>query len=215
MIKTVKLLALVFLSLALCSCGLYDLLGIDTHDYGAEESIAALETDGDVAGEIEEMICIMVQNTPHLGEFDSPADAAELYRNGVLCAILERNYAKYNGNTELIARARELYPTLQITTVIPAVDFESTVYRYFGGTASVGNRSTDLFTYLDKVDAYVSMGIGVNNGAKIDFSELYETENTYVATFTSSMNETVAGPYRLLLMKREDGTFYMKSLNEE
>lgn len=214
MMRQIKLLALVLVALSLCGCGLYDLLGIDTHDYSAEESISTLETDGEVAAAIEEMICIMVQNTPYLSEFNNPSDAAELYRNGVLCRILESNYAKYNGNIELITEARELYPTLHITTVIPAVDFEGTVYRYFGGTASVGNRSTDLFTYLDKVDAYVSMGIGVDNSAKIEFSEIYETQNTYVATFTNSMNETVAGPYRLLLMKREDGTFYMKSLSE-
>lgn len=204
----------VSLVLSLSSCGLYDLLGIDTHDYGSENSIATVDKNGEIANEIIDMILIMVQNTPHLKEFDNPADAAELYRDGILCSILERNYAKYNANIDLIERTRELYPTYEITTVIPAVDFESTVYRYFGGTASVGNRSTDLFTYLDKVDAYVSVGIGVDNSAEIEFLELYETENTYVCTFTSSMNETVAGPYRLVLMKREDGTFYMRSLEK-
>ncbi len=213
MTRFLKLLVPMFVLLLLSSCGLYDILGIDTHDYSAEESIAVLETDGDIAKEIENMILIMVQNTPHLKEFDNPSDAAELYRDGVLCSILERNYAKYNANTELIGQARELYPTYEITTVIPAVDFESTVYRYFGGTASVGNRSTDLFTYLDKIDAYISLGIGVDNRAEIEFSELYETENTYSCTFKSIMNETVAGPYHLLLMKREDGTFYMRSLS--
>lgn len=212
-----KFLALVLclvLCLSLSSCGLYELLGIDTHDYGSENSIATVDKNGEIADEIADMICIMVQNTPHLGPFDNPSDAAELYRDGILCSILERNYAKYNANIELIKRTRELYPTYEITTVIPAVDFESTVYRYFGGTASVSNRSTDLFTYLDKVDAYVSVGIGVDNSAEIEFSELYETENTYSCTFTSSMNETVAGPYRLVLMKREDGTFYMRSLEK-
>ena len=212
--KILTLVLCVSLAFSLSSCGLYDLLGIDTHDYGSENSIATVDKSGEIANEIIDMILIMVQNTPHLKEFDNPADAAELYRDGILCSILERNYAKYNANIDLIERTRELYPTYEITTVIPAVDFESTVYRYFGGTVSVGNRSTDLFTYLDKVGAYVSVGIGVDNGAVIEFSELYETENTYVCTFTSSMNETVAGPYRLVLMKREDGTFYMRSLEK-
>ena len=210
------------LSIALClavlpllsGCGLYDLLGIDTHDYGSENSIATVSQSGEMAKETADMICIMVQNTPYLEPFDNPADAAEIYRNGILCSILERNYAKYNANIELIERTRELYPTYEITTVIPAVDFESTAYRYFGGTASVGNRSTDLFTYLEKVDAYVSVGIGVDSSAKIEFSEFYETENTYVCVFTSSISETTAGPYRLVLMKRDDGTFYMRSLEE-
>lgn len=199
----------------LSGCGLYDLLGIDTHDYTNEPSIRTLAMDSDVAKELLAMIPMMVQNTPHLKPFDSPDDAAELYRDGILCAILERNYSKYNANAALIAETRALYPTYEITTVIPARDFESTVYRYFGGSTSVENRSTDLFTYFDKVDAYISVGIGVDNSAAIELSELYETENTYVCTFTSTMHDTTAGPYRLLCMKREDGTFYMRSLVTE
>lgn len=214
-----KRLALLTVSLllvcALSGCGLYDLLGIDTHDYTAEPSIATLATDGDVAKELLSMIPMMVQNTPHLVPFDTPTQAAELYRNGILCAILERNYSKYNANTELIAQTRALYPTYEITTVIPARDFESTVYRYFGGSTSVDNRSTDLFSYFDKVDAYISVGIGVDNSAEIAITELYETENTYVCVFTSMMNDITAGPYRLLCMKREDGTIYMRSLTAE
>lgn len=199
----------------LSGCGLYDLLGIDTHDYTAEPSIRTHEADSAVAKELLSMIPMMVQNTPHLMPFDSPDDAAELYRDGILSAILERNYSKYNANTELIAETRALYPTYEITTVIPARDFESTVYRYFGGSTSVENRSTDLFIYLDKVDAYISVGISVDNSAEIAITELYETENTYVCVFTSTMNNITAGPYRLLCMKREDGTLYMRSLTTE
>lgn len=200
--------------LCLSGCGLYDLLGVDTHDYAAEPMLQALPTDGEVAAELLSMIPMMVQNTPHLIPFDSPDDAAEAYRNGILCFLLERNYSKYNANNALIAETRESYPAYEITTVIPAVDFESTVYRYFGGTTSVENRSTDLFLYLGKVDAYVSVGIGVDDGAEIGITELYETENTYVCTFSATMYGTEAGPYRLLCMKREDGTFYMKTLTE-
>lgn len=209
------------LALALCialsfgGCSVYDMLGIDTHAYGEEASIAELAIDGAIAAELQSIIPMMFQNTPYLTPFTTPAEAAELYRDGILCFVLAKNYAKYNANTELIAETRALYPTYEITTVIPALDFESTVYRYFGGTASVDNRSTKLFTYLDKVDAYVSVGIGVDNSAEIIITELYETENTYVCIFKSTMNNITAGPYRLLLMKRKDGTFYMKSLAEE
>lgn len=208
------LLCALCLALPLGGCSVYDMLGIDTHAYGEEPSIAALATDGEIAAELQGMIPMMIQNTPYLTAFDTPAEAADLYRDGILCFVLAKNYSKYNANTELIAETREQYPTYEITTVIPAVDFESTVYRYFGGTESVNNGSTKLFTYLDKVDAYVSVGIGVDSGAEIAITELYETENTYVCTFTSTMNDTTAGPYRLLLMKREDGTFYMRSLTE-
>ncbi len=208
------LLCVLCLALQLGGCAVYDMLGIDTHAYGEEPSVAELATDGEIAAELLGMIPMMIQNTPYLTAFDTPAEAADLYRDGILCFILAKNYSKYNANTELIAETREQYPTYEITTVIPAVDFESTVYRYFGGTVSVGNRSTKLLTYLDLVDAYVSVGIGVDSGAEITITELYETENTYVCTFQSTMNNTTAGPYRLLLMKREDGTFYMRSLSE-
>lgn len=200
--------------LCLGGCGLYDLLGVDTHDYAAEPMLQTLPTDGEVAAELLSMIPMMVQNTPHLTPFDSPDDAAEAYRNGILCFLLARNYSKYNANNALIAETRESYPAYEITTVIPAVDFESTVYRYFGGATSVENRSTDLFLHLGKVDAYISVGIGVDSSATIGITELYETENTYVCTFTTSMYGTEAGPYRLLCMKREDGTFYMKTMTE-
>ncbi len=211
-LKYLAALLLLICLLPLCGCAVYDMLGIDTHAYGEEPRIATLNTDGAVASELQSMIPMMIQNTPYLAPFDTPAEAAELYRDGILCFVLDKNYSKYNANTELIAATRELYPAYEITTVIPVVDFESTVYRYFGGTVSVENRSTKLFTYLDKVDAYVSVGIGVDRGAAITITELYETENTYVCTFTSAMHDSTAGPYRLLLMKREDGTFYMKSL---
>lgn len=213
-----RLLALALCLLCLCGlggCGLYDLLGVDTHDYAAEPCQTVLPLDGEVAKELLSMLPLMVQNTPYLIPFDSPDVAAEAYRDGILCFLLERNYSKYNANTELITETREIYPAYEITTVIPAVDFESTVYRYFGGTTSVENRSTDLFTYLGKVDAYISVGIGVDSSAQFTFFELYETENTYVCTFTASMYDTEAGPYRLLCMKRDDGTFYMKSLQAE
>lgn len=206
---------LLFVCAALSGCGLYELLGIDTHDYESEARIGTLPDDSEVADEICGMLSMLFQNTPYLTPFDSPATAAKLYRDGILCAVLGSNYAKYNANNDLIGETRRLYPTLEITTVIPAVDFESTVYRCFGGTASVSNASTPLFTYLDRVDAYVSAGIGVDNTAAVTITELYETENTYVCRFFAVMNGEISDTYRLLLMKRDDGTFYMRKLTTE
>ena len=210
--RAAALLAALGICASLSACGLYDVLGIDTHDYENEPRIATLETDGEVADEICAMLSMLFQNTPYLSAFDSPAAAAKLYRDGILCAVLAGNYPKYNANNDLIDETRRLYPTLEITTVIPAVDFESTVYRYFGGTASVSNASTPLFTYLDRVDAYISSGIGVDSGAEVTVTELYETVNTYVCSFYATMNGETSDTYRLLLMKREDGTFYMRKL---
>ena len=214
--RTAALLAqLLSICVSLSGCGFYALLGIDTHDYESEARLGTLPDDGEVADEIRGMLSMLFQNTPYLTPFDSPAAAAKLYRDGILCAVLGSNYAKYNANNELIDETRRLYPTLEITTVIPAVDFESTVYRCFGGTASVSNASTPLFTYLDRVDAYVSAGIGVNNTAAVTITELYETENTYVCRFYAVMNGETSDAYRLLLMKRDDGTFYMRKLTAE
>ena len=215
MTRVFKILLCLLLCLSLCSCTLYDILGIDTHDYAAEQKTQTLDENSDVAKELLDIIPMMVQNSPYLYEFDTPSEAAELYRDGILCFILARNFAKYNANVELISETKEQYPTYELTTVIPALDFESTVYRYFGGTSSVSNSSTELFTYLDKVDAYVSVGIGVDNSADIKISELYETENTYVCAFTCTMNGETSPVYRLLIMKRDDGTFYIKSLKTE
>ncbi|MBD8960551.1 MAG: hypothetical protein EGQ82_08835 [Clostridiales bacterium] len=65
------------------------------------------------------------------------------------------------------------------------------------------------------MDAYISSGIGVDNGAEVTVTELYETENTYVCRFFAAMNGETSDAYRLLLMKREDGTFYMRTLTVE
>ena len=46
-------------------------------------------------------------------------------------------------------------------------------------------------------------------------TELYETENTYVCRFFAAMNGETSDTYRLLLMKRADGTFYMRKLTVE
>ena len=188
------------------------MLGIDMHDYTAEPVIRQLETDGEVADTIEEMISIMFQNTPFLSEFNTPAEAANLYRDGILCFILSRNYAKYSANMELIDETKAAYPGYEIKTIIPAVDFESTVYRYFGGSDSVDNVSTPLFTYLERVDAYVSVGIGVERRSEVVIDSLYETENTYVCSFHNKMGEISSDRYDLLLIKREDGSFYMREL---
>ena len=189
------------------------MLGIDMHDYTAEPVIRQLETDGEIANMIEEMISIMFQNTPFLSEFNTPAEAANLYRDGILCFILSRNYAKYSANMELIDETKAAYPGYEIKTIIPAVDFESTVYRYFGGSDSVDNVSTPLFTYLERVDAYISVGIGVDNRAEVVIESLYETENTYVGSFYNKMGEISSERYNLLLIKREDGSFYMRELH--
>lgn len=202
---------LVFLSfcLLLSGCGVF----FDpAAAYENETRTATLPKDGEVAGKLRRMIGIMVQNTPYLSPFDTPSEAADLYRNGILCAVLSENYAKYNANTDLIERAKAAHPLLEVTTVIPALDFESTVYRYFGGTSSVDNVSTPLFTYLADIDAYVSVGIGVDNNADVMIEDLYETEHTYVCIFYNEMNGERSDVYRLLAVKREDGSVYMKSL---
>ncbi|MBQ9428685.1 MAG: hypothetical protein IJU41_03970 [Clostridia bacterium] len=204
-----RLLSILALCLLLTGCGVFS---DPAASYKNETPTAQLPTDGKEAKELCRLIRMMVQNTPYLTPFDSPGEAADLYRDGILCAVLTENYAKYNANADLIARAKEAHPLLEVTTVIPALDFESTVYRCFGGSSSVGNLSTPLFTYFSDIDVYVSVGIGVDNSADIFIEDLYETEHTYVCAFYNEMNGQRSDVYRLLAVKREDGTVYIKSL---
>ena len=46
------LLATVLACASMTGCGLYDVLGIDTHDYASELRLNTLPTDGEVAAEI-------------------------------------------------------------------------------------------------------------------------------------------------------------------
>ncbi|MBQ8401075.1 MAG: hypothetical protein IJX14_04005, partial [Clostridia bacterium] len=127
----------------------------------------------------------------------------------------ESEYARYSGNMELIEEAARAYPEYQITQIIPAADFEATMYRYFGGTVKISHKDGTLFRYLKKVQAYISPSAQSADTGEINILTIGETDKTYQVTFTVTHSDTVSDPYFVLIIKREDGTLYFKQLKKQ
>ncbi len=199
----------------LCSCntvtGIIDRLGFDTYDYMSETIHTTHEPDSKLASELAGMIRML---TPSLTEFDTMLEAIPAYRDAVLSYMLESEYARYSGNMELIEEAAKAYPEYQVTQIIPASDFESTMYRYFGGTVKISHKDGIRFRYLKKVEAYISPSAQVQNTGNVNILTLSETDKTYQVTFTVSQGDTVSPEYFVLIIKREDGTLYFKKLKK-
>ena len=200
---------------ALCSCnavaGIVDRLGFDTYDYMSETVHTTHAPDSDTAVELSKMIRIL---TPTLTEFDSMREAISAYRDTVLTYMLESEYARYSGNVALIEEAVKAYPEYQVTQIIPASDFESTMYRYFGGTVKISHKDGYRFRYLKKVEAYISPTAPAQNTDKVDILTVAETDKTYQVTFTVTEGDIVSPEYFVLIIKREDGTLYFKELKK-
>ena len=200
---------------ALCSCnavaGIVDRLGFDTYDYMSETVHTTHAPDSDTAVELSKMIRIL---TPTLTEFDSMREAISAYRDTVLTYMLESEYARYSGNVALIEEAVKAYPEYQVTQIIPASDFEATMYRYFGGTVKISHKDGYRFRYLKKVEAYISPTAPAQNTDEVDILTVAETDKTYQVTFTVTEGDIVSPEYFVLIIKREDGTLYFKELKK-
>lgn len=202
----------------LCACsgcgtltGIADKLGFDTYDYMSETVHTVHETDGETAAKLSSMIRIL---TPTLAQFDTMGEAIPLYRDAVLTYMLESEYGRYSGNMELIEEAARAYPEYQITQIIPAADFEATMYRYFGGTVKISHKDGSLFRYLKKVEAYISPSSPAPNTSEIQITSIGETDKTWQVTFTVSHGGILSEPYFVLIIKRNDGTLYFKQLKK-
>jgi len=209
--KTILLTAV--LTLLLCSCNMaaqwIDRLGFDTYDYMSESVHTTHETDSEIARELAEMIRIL---TPALTPFDSMNEAIPAYRDQVLSYMLETEYARYSGNMTLIEKAAKAYPEYQITQIIPASDFEATMYRYFGGSVKITHKDGSRFRYLRKVGAYISAATPRTNNSTVHILSAEETEKTYRVQFTVSAEDILSPTYFVLIIKRTDGTLYFKQL---
>lgn len=199
----------------LCGCGglagVADKLGFDTYDYMSETVHTTHEPDGALAKELADMIRIL---TPSLAEFDSMREAIALYRDQVLTYMLESEYARYSGNMDLIEEASRAYPEYQVTQIIPAADFEATMYRYFGGTVKISHKDGSRFRYLKKVEAYISPSAPTSGTGVVNIHTLSETDKTYRVTFTVTQGDTESPLYFVLIIKRDDGTLYFKELKK-
>lgn len=201
-----------------CSCsgcgtvrGIVDKLGFDTYDYMSETVHTVHETDGEIAAKLSSMIRIL---TPTLTEFDSMGEAISAYRDPMLAFMLESEFARYSGNMELIEEAARAYPEYQITQIIPAADFEATMYRYFGGSVKISHKDGSRFRYLKKVEAYISPSSPAPNTSEVHISSIGETDKTWQVIFTVTQGEITSEPYFVLIIKRDDGTLYFKQLKK-
>lgn len=218
--KKAHLIITVLLLLSLTSCTLSatiaDKLGFDTYDYMGETVTTVHKTDGELADDVEGILDILVTNSPTLRTFDNMGDAIKLYNDAVLSFMLEKGYSKYSGNVTLINKATAAYPEYSITQIIPQSEYEATMYQYFGGDVKITHRDGEMFKYLSKVGAYISPVTPTSSGLVPEVTYLAETAKTYRVKFkviAESGEETAEAPeYFALIIKRDDGTHYIKKL---
>ena len=203
---------------ALSSCRLLDQLGFDTYDYMGEDVLRSLPADGPEAVKLEDLLSMLITDSDELPTFTNMGDAIREYRDTVLTYMLSTGYLKYSGNTKLIAEAEKAYPEFHITQVIPESEFESVMYEIFGGDVKITHRDGDRFQYLSRVGVYVTTLMPEASAYKPKITDLKETEKTYRVRFrVVPANEvgsdgTMSPEYFALVIKREDGTHYIKRL---
>jgi hypothetical protein len=189
-------------------------LGFDMHDYENEVQGTPISSSDEKYDAIVSIVRILVSDSASIATFESPREAASANADAILSYMLSENYSAYTGNLELLSKAKETYPQYNITTLIPVEDFEGVVYKYFGGDESVKNKSGVRFTYLPKVGAYTTTGAIPTKLADVDVILCYETENTYRVRFRLSYDGQTSPKYDAMLIKRDDGTMYMRFLRE-
>lgn len=184
---------------------------VSTTDYSVEEVIGVVSADSKIYAELYDMLGMLTVDSIKIPEFDNMKDAIGLFRDSVLNYMSGKSYAKYAGNSELIAKVAEKYPDLDIIEVIPAAEFESSMYRHFGGSVKITHASGRIFRYLSAADAYIPVTAPVSGNIDITLNEVLETENTYRLLFSCSTGEKSAD-YFALVVKREDGSFYFDAV---
>ena len=135
-------------------------------------------------------------------------------RDSVLNYMLNKSYSKYTGNITLLDQVKEAYPHMQVSAIIPAEDFENTVYTYFGGRQKIKNVTSTLFMYLEKVNAYITVAQPQESNVQFEIQKIEETENTYRVYFRCILYEEVSPLYKTLIIKRDDGNSYFRYLRE-
>ena len=207
-IPMLKILATAFICvICLTSCTSL----FNTSDYSLEDITGSVPSDNEIFAELQDMLGMLTVNSADIPEFDSMKEAMSLFRDSLLNYMSGKNYSKYAGNSALIEKVSEEYPELDIIEVIPTSEFESEMYRAFGGNVKITHEDGKLFTYLDRADVYIPVTGPVDGGVDIILNEVNETENTYRLSFTCSTGE-VSVDYFAVVVKREDGTCYFDAV---
>ncbi len=199
-------------ALFLASCDVMDKLGFDTYDYMSETVTLVHGGDSEEAEIVRSLLSILITDSVVLPEFLDMGEAIEKYRDAVLTEMLQKGYSKYSGNVELMKKAAEAYPEYQITQMIPDDDFEATMYESFGGDVKITHRDGVFFRYLKKIGAYVCSVLPKDSGISTEILSVEESERTYRVRFRCVSEEEVGDVYFALIIKRADGTHYIKKL---
>lgn len=216
--RALAALLLVALVFSLCSCRAFGemsrAIGFGDPDYSGENVIRKVPLDGEIAGQITSMIKMLSVDSVKLPEFTSTKDAITLCHDSLLNYMLYTDYAKYAGNPDFLAQVDEEYPELGVSQIIPASEFESMMYRCFGGTVKISHGDSRAFKYLSRINAYIPIGHPISDAYDVTLTEIKETRNTYRVTFECSNGKRTMR-YSATLVKREDGTIYFASVKSK
>ncbi len=187
-------------------------LGFDTRSYSEESVIASRLGDTELEATLSDALRMLTMKEPYLAEFKSSSEAIRKCRDSVLNYMLDVNFSRYSGDIAFLDEAAQEYPHIKITTLIPAVEFSQTYYRYFGGATKISDESGEYFSYLDRLNAYTALSHPISPEFSAVFSRLDETENTYRATVHVTVDGVQSPKYDVTMIKREDGTLYFRSV---
>ena len=187
-------------------------LGFDTRDYSGEAVIADRLGDAELEAAISDYVAMLTMTEPRLAEFSSSSEAISKCRDSVLNHMLDTNFSRYTGDIEMLDAAAREYPQIRINNLIPATEFDQMYYRAFGGGTKITSRSGEYFSYLEKLDAYTALSSPLSPEFSVTYLRLDETEHTYRATLFVTVNKVDSPHYEIMLIKRDDGTMYFKTV---
>ena len=212
--KTVISILMISVMLFLSSCGselmksIRSMLGIDDHDYLSEPEISEPDIQSEEIKALADTAKILAYGK-EIVPFSSFADAADGYVDTVLNYLASVFYSKYSSDKALLQRFSEDYPDLSLSILIPRDDYENTVYRCFGGSRKAVVRSTAIYTYLSKTDAFMLVGQIPVYDVSVRVLNAVETENTYRLSVNFSRDGQNTGVYDLIFRKRAGDDAYI------
>lgn len=186
------------------------LLGFDLNDYTSETVTHYITTESDAAHKITKSLdMLLYSSSGEIYEFEGAEQVAELYCDSILSYLMSLNYSKYVCNLDLLSRATDSYARYNFRTIIPANDFESEIYRAFGGDHAIRSKSGDEFTYHEKIDSFSAVGTPHEKNGRIIPVSLGITEHTYRFTFKVESGADISPEYTAIARERDDGTLFI------
>ncbi|MBQ9131577.1 MAG: hypothetical protein IJX62_03800 [Clostridia bacterium] len=189
-------------------------LGLDAHAYAAEPTVTVMDSTGDTVAELTDMVEILAAGSIRLQGFRNTSQLLRHYRDAILNDMLRDHYSLYTGNGQALSAAEQGNPYFSLSTAIPAKDFENTVNRYFGGSAT-SHKDGDVFQYISRAQVYTAPVQTWECSVDVLVDRVEETLHTYRLYFRLTDGEELSGLYTGVFVKREDGSCYFRSLRGE